>query len=103
MAGHKYKLGESWGTGHNITSIGGQFNRLIVSVRLQCETRRETKKEQETGDSESADTKQWYLINDDKCRIQARFLTILGYCFGGNLPLATEITRQQSGLADKLE
>lgn len=72
-------------------------------MRLQCETRRETKKEHETGDPESADTKQWYLINDDKCSIQARFLTILGYCFGGSLPLDTEITRQQSGLADKLE
>lgn len=43
---------------------------------------------------EPADTKQWYLINDDKCCIQARFLTILPYCFGGSLPLNTEISRR---------
>lgn len=41
----------------------------------------------------TADTKQWYLITDDKCCIQPRFLTIQPYCFGGSLPLDTKITR----------
>lgn len=57
------------------------------------------KRNTKRGDPESADTKQWYLINDDKCSIQARFLTILPYCFGGSLPLNTEITRRREWLS----
>lgn len=87
---------------HSYVCTEVNLTDLLSPNGLQCATwskQYQNKTRKTYGDPESADTKQWYLINDDKCCILPRFLTILLYCFGGSLPLNTEITRRWEWLS----